>query len=265
MNSAAQEPGTPRRTPLPAAPAARAVLIQLAAFLLVLGLAHIMPLLADMQLSVGMAALAQGLVAAAISRWCRLAVWWLIIQGVFPVAVLAALALHLPPVIFLIAFLALLGLYWTTYRTQVPYYPSGRALWDAVAKVLPADRAVRFIDIGSGLGGLVLHLSDTRQDGGFTGIEVAPLPWFASWVRARIRRSRARFLRGDYGRLDFSEYDAVFAYLSPAAMPALWRKASTEMRNGALLLSYEFDIPSVIPHFTVTPADGGPVLYGWRM
>jgi hypothetical protein len=80
-----------------------------------------------------------------------------------------------------------------------------------------------------------------------------------------MSRGKSRFIRGDYEHLDFVSYDVVFAYLSPAAMPALWEKARAEMQSGALLLSYEFTIPDIEPHLISTPVDGGPVLYGWYM
>ncbi|GAC1436513.1 MAG: hypothetical protein NVSMB6_32690 [Burkholderiaceae bacterium] len=56
----------------------------------------------------------------------------------------------------------------------------------------------------------------------------------------------------------------VFAYLSPAAMPALWLKAQREMQPGALLLSYEFPVDGRLPDLTVLPHPQGPPLYGWR-
>jgi hypothetical protein len=61
------------------------------------------------------------------------------------------------------------------------------------------------------------------------GIELAPLPFLYSWLRAAGRQPRplsARRLR----KTDFSQFDLVFAYLSPAAMSGLWRKAAAEMR-----------------------------------
>ena len=84
-------------------------------------------------------------------------------------------------------------------------------------------------------------------------------------LRARVSRSPARFVRGDYADLDFSQYDVVFAYLSPVAMPALWQKANAEMCPGSLLLSYEFPIAGKKWNIIKTPEHGGPDLYGWRM
>jgi SAM-dependent methyltransferase len=244
------------------APAVRAALLQLLALPLMLSLAWLLDSF-KFPISILTAALLQGALAAFLSRKFGLAPWWTPIQLLFPVALLAVHALHAPSWLFLAAFVFLLGLYWSTFRTQVPFYPSGPAVWAAVADLLPADRALRMIDVGSGLGGLVLHLAARRPESHFSGIELAPLPWLCSRLRARLAGSRAAFIRGDYEALDFSAYDAVFAYLSPAVMAALWAKASTEMRPGAMLFSYEFAIEARAPDRTLLPLPGGPALYVW--
>ena len=245
------------------APAVQALLCQVAAFPLTL-LAVFLLARGGAAPSYLTAAVAQGIFAAALSAWRRLARWWLAIGFLFPLALLGASQFALPPWLFLAVFLFMLVLYWSTFRTQVPYYPSGRAAWDAVAAHLPQDRPVAFIDIGSGLGGLVLDLSRRRADVQASGIELAPLPWLASWLRARFARSRAVFLRGDYERLDFAAYDVVFAYLSPAVTSALWRKARKEMRPGSMLMSYEFAINDSTPTLSVYIQDTGRTLYIWH-
>ncbi|MBP1203721.1 hypothetical protein JOD97_001735 [Duganella sp. 1411] len=252
------------------APAVRALLIQCGAAPLSLGLIY---LLARFRFPVDYltVAVVHGLVAAAITWRAGLAVWWRAIEFVFPLAVLAALSLRLPPWLFLAVFLVLLGLYWSTFRTQVPYYPSHPAVWDAVRQQLPPPRRVedgngrplRVIDIGSGLGGLVTYLARARPDIECVGIELAPLPWLYSRLRAAVGGSRARFLLGDYEKLDFARYDVVFAYLSPAAMGGLWRKASAEMCPGSTLISYEFAIDARAPDQTIHATDDDTPLYKW--
>lgn len=247
------------------APAVQALLIQIGSLLVILiaivifskGLGLEFPLFSWIVL--------QGAVAAVITHWRKLASWWIFIQFLFPIACLAVQALHLPPVVFLIGFVFLLCLYWTTFQTQVPFFPSGPATWNTVAGMLPQDRAIHLVDVGSGLGGLILHLAERRPESRFTGIEVAPLPWLISSIRGALKRSRGRFARGNYEEVDFGDYDVVFAYLSPAAMPDLWKKAHAEMRPGTLLLSYEFPIPYVAPN-TISPIDArGAFIYGWHL
>ena len=246
-------------------PAVQALFFQILSFFILVSLAFGLATFFGWTMNIYLAAILQGLLAAGFSYWRGLASWWLAISLFFPLALIAALSLQLPPVLFLFAFLVFLCLYWTTFRTQVPFYPSGLATWKAVADLLPKDQGIHFIDIGSGLGGLVLNLARRRPDSRFVGIEIAPLPWLVSVLRAYLLGSHAHFARGDYGRLNFADYDVVFAYLSPVAMPGLWKKACSEMRPGTMLLSYEFIIPDVAPAFVVSPVLNSPQIYGWRM
>jgi hypothetical protein len=254
-----------QRRPVLQAPAIQALLILCAALILALLAAQAVEQLFGAAIPPIPFAFLHGALAAGIAYLRRMASWWVPILFFFPPAAVLVNSLHLPPVLFFAVFLFLLLLFWSTFRSQVPFYPSGQSTWDAVAALLPADRPLRVIDIGSGLGGAVLYLSRLRADSHFVGIELAPLPWLVSRVRALLTGSRGAFVRGDYTRLDFRDYDAIFAYLSPAAMTALWQKAREEMRPGTLLLSYEFIIEDVQPDVVVHPKENGPALYGWRM
>ena len=243
-------------------PALRAALIQCGALPLTAALLYVLSAF-HVNLTLLTAALAQGALAALITHKLGLASWWRPIQLLFPLAVLTALALHLPSWLWALLFLLLSGLYWSTFRTQVPYYPSRAAVWDAVRQLLPEDQPLHVIDIGSGLGGAVLYWARLRPLAHCVGIELAPLPWLYSWLRARLSGSRARFVLGDYEQLDFARFDLVFAYLSPAAMPALWRKARAELQPGAMLVSFEFEIPAHPPDRVIAPAEDSPALYVW--
>ena len=265
MRRSGAKPASPESRSLFNVPAVQALFFQILSFFIVLLIARSLGAILGITMHILVIAFLQGAVAAGFSYWRGLASWWIAIQFFFPFVLLFALLLQLPSYLFLFAFLIFLFLYWSTFRTQVPFYPSNLTTWDAVAELLPNDRSVHLIDIGSGLGGLVLSLAKRRPDSHFLGIEIAPLPWLVSMLRARFTRSSAQFTRGDYGHLNFAEYDVVFAYLSPVAMPALWEKARTEMRHDTMLLSYEFPIPHVEPTFTVSPVANNPKIYGWRM
>jgi SAM-dependent methyltransferase len=236
------------------------VSLALVAFLLMLsGLVRMQPV------SVLLLVLLQATGAAALTLWAGLARWWVPIQFFFLPALYAATNLHVAPGFYFLAFLFFLLLYWGSYRTQVPFYPSGRRAWENVTSLLPKIDGLHIVDVGSGFGGMVFHLAQVRPDCDVLGVELAPLPYFASRLLATLRHSKGRFLHGDYGRLDFADFDVVFAYLSPAAMPALWSKARAEMRPGTLLLSYEFAIPGVESQFTNKSSSDGPILHGWHM
>jgi len=171
--------------------------------------------------------------------------------------------LHILNEVYLTGFLISLGLFWTTFRSQVPFFPSRPIVWQKVAELIPQDKPIRMIDIGSGLGDLAMHIAKMKTASRIEGIEVAPLPWLVSVVRSYLKGNAAVFKLGDYRELDFAQYDVVFAYLSPAAMPALWEKAHREMSSGSLLISYEFEVPGVSPTFCINTTKQS--IYVWEM
>jgi len=220
----------------------------------------------DLHFSDGTLLCWQVCLAVAMTLWVALPLWWLIINAAFPVAVFYAIELNWPPMVFMIALLVLVFFYGSVFLTRVPYYPSHPKVHSLVEKLLPAGAGQQFLDLGSGMGGLCLHLAARRPDCSISGIEIAPLPWLVSWLRARWNPVSCVFARGDYQNYSLQNYSVVFAYLSPAAMPALWEKACLEMAPGALLVSCEFGVPgqSIMP-MPSTGELGVPAVYVWHM
>lgn len=176
--------------------------------------------------------------AAAMLRSAR---WWLPIHLGFLPLLVGAQRLSLHPAWYLAAFVALVLVYWTSFRTQVPLYLSNRRTAAAVAGLLPAQPA-RLLDIGAGTGSLLRPLARARPDCRFTGIELAPATWAIGRLLLR-GHANVEWLRGDLFSPDWSGYDLVYAFLSPVPMPAVWAKASTEMRPGSMLVSNGFEVP----------------------
>lgn len=211
-------------------------------------------------------ALGQGGIAAVLSRWLGQPAWWPPLHLGFVPAILIARQLAVPEWIYLAAFAVLVLFYWSSFRTRVPLYLSDRKAREALASLLPQDRAFRFIDLGSGLGGVLLHLESRFPLGRFEGTEIAPAPWLISRVRAFLRRSRVAIMRRDYATLDLGAYDVVFAFLSPAAMPALWLQAQGQMRDGTCFVSLSFEVAGRQPDESIPLADGARhTLHVWRM
>ena len=244
-------------------PSINALLVQLAASLL----AACTSQLFNTRLSPLLFALICGTFAATLSQIIGLARWWLFIQFFFAPLMVLVLALNIPPGIFLIAFLIMLVIYWSTFRTQVPLYLSSNKVWQALETKLPGQRPFAFIDLGSGIGGVLTHLAQAHPNGRYHGVEAAPLPFIWSWLRIKFgRHSQCSVHWGSLWNEDLSQYDAVFAYLSPVPMDALWQKAKQEMRPGSIFISNTFAVPDNPPQETVSIDDmHHSTLYLWRM
>jgi len=246
-------------------PAAVSVLVQMIAFatvlLSVLAIHHFI----HFQFSIFSIVLMQATIASGLSILVGMARWWRWIHFCFPLALWGMSMWQVPNEVYLIGFLMTLSLYWTTFRSQVPFYPSRPHVWRTVSALIPLDKTIRMIDIGSGLGDLSMHLAKSKPNSKIEGIEIAPLPWIISKLRAILTGSMAKFKLGDYHQLNFADYDVVFAYLSPAAMPTLWQKAQQEMQAGSMIISYEFDIPGAHASQCIIGEKQSPNLYVWKM
>ncbi|MBI5658111.1 MAG: class I SAM-dependent methyltransferase [Nitrosomonadales bacterium] len=250
-------------------PPVAALLLQVAAFLIALACAALARRSGYAVTPMPFAFLC-GFIAALLSRWSGLASWWLPIQLFFLPALVWAQSLDLPPGWFLAAFLVMLAIYWSTFRTQVPLYLSSRKAWRALETLLPAaspGKDFSFMDLGSGMGGMLLYLANTRPDGRYYGVESAPLPFLASWLRIALGGARnCRVRWGSLWSCDLAQYDVVFAYLSPVPMERLWLKAKIEMRPGTLFVSNTFAVPGHPPQNAIALDDlHRSTLYVWRM
>ncbi len=243
MNDANNLLNLPSRRALP--PAALAFLLLLAAWLPVL------PLLA-LGWPLPLLVVGQGLLAALLSRWFGLPGWWQLINLLFcPLAWLAANS-GIDRRWFLAGFALLAITSLGSLKTRVPLYLSSRRAVEEIAKRLPDRPGVRVIDLGCGLGGLLMGLAATRADSRLNGVEMAPLNWLVS--RLRLGR-KANIRLGSLWREDLAAYDVVYAYLSPAPMAQLWDKVRREMRPGSLFISNSFAVPGVAADETVALHD----------
>jgi hypothetical protein len=241
--------------------------IQWGALLLILILHRLIQNSFSYPFSLWQIAFAQGVTAAALSGAWRQPVWWPFFHFGFATLVLLALRVHVFPGIYLTVFMLLVLFYWSSFRTRVPLYLSNHKAWHALMPLLPRAQSFRFIDLGSGLGGVPLYLAPRFPHGHFYGAEIAPAPWFISRLRVWLQRGRVTFLRRDYQRMDLSGFDVVFAFLSPAAMPDLWTQAQTQMRSGSLFVSLSFsaDNSRQADQIVHLAAGARHTLYAWRM
>lgn len=193
--------------------------------------------------------------------------WWLIFHGLLPLALFAAGRLNLSSNWYLLGLLLLLGLFFPVVRQGVPFFLSSPKTARALATLLAGQISagpLRVLDCGCATAGLLIRLAGDLPKAELVGAETAPISF---WI-ARLRASgvaNLTVLYKDFWAIDFSSYSAVYAFLAPPPMRALWEKFSREARPGALLISNSFAIPGVTPDEAIEIDDRrGTRLYIYR-
>jgi hypothetical protein len=243
-------------------PVLRALAAQVAAFLLLLVLVRVLP----GRMPFWIWPLLQGLLAAALAAAWGLGPWWGLFQVLLPFALAWQLGNPVPGWIYPTLLFGLLLVFGGGILTRVPLYNSGPAAWEHLLALIPEGEKLQMVDLGAGLGGPLAFLARHRPHSQFLGVEASPLVWLIAWLRTMPLRRNCRIIPGSLWRLDLQRFDIVFAFLSPAPMPALWAKALKEMRPGTLLVSHSFEVPGVQPeHRIPVPGRSGACLLLHRM
>lgn len=185
-----------------------------------------------------------GLVAFLMAWLTKQPIWWRLIHSLFMPMVWAVSRLAIDPGWFLLAFILLLLIYRGALTGQIPLYLSNAATVSALERWASDRPALRFIDLGAGVGSILVPLARRFPGGGFVGVENAPLTWLAGRWRTR-HQPNLEWRWGDLWAVDLKEFDVVYAFLSPAPMSDLWQKARAEMSPGSFLISNSFPVPEV--------------------
>lgn len=136
---------------------------------------------------------------------------------------------------FMFAFTSIYGAPWVPVRA----YDVQKLLDDA-----KVGKGTSYLELGCGDGRLVRAAA--QRGAKAVGYELNPLLFLVAWLRCLgVPNATVRF--GDLWKISLSKADVVMAFLVPRTMPRLGIKAAKEMKPGALLVSYVFEIPGLKP------------------
>lgn len=209
--------------------------------------------------------LVQGVIAAFISIVVRQPRWWWLIHLAFMPAVMFTLQWHIPSSVYMVILLVLGLVFWGTVRGDVPLFLSSEAVANALVDILQVEEATQFADFGAGVGSVVIPVARQMPALQVEAWERAPIPWWICSLRAKPFKNIQVFRRS-FWDCDLSQFDVLFVFLSPLAMPRLAEKARLEMPKGALLVSSSFPVPEWKPEFTQQLEDNRKtILYCYRI
>jgi hypothetical protein len=240
----------------------RALLAQILGFAVAWLLARTLPAVFH---GIWVLAITQGFAALFASRWLRQPRWWQPMHLVFLSAVLAATTLALPSELYLAGFALLLLVFWGTAGGDVPLFLSSREVVLALSEIVDDERARHVADLGAGVGSVVVPLAKHFPLLQVEAWERAPIPWAITALRGRSF-ANLKLHRASFWQANLTEYDVVFAFLSPSVMAQVGDKVRREMRPGALFVSSSFAVPGWWPEMKVEIGDAREtLLYCYRI
>jgi SAM-dependent methyltransferase len=200
-------------------------------------------LLAQTGIPLLMLFICHSLISGYFSIFLRLTLPWRFLNFMLPAGILVSQAFPGFGWVWGILLIVYGLLFLPTFWTRVPYFPSSHSVYDLIADQLPKSESFNFLDLGCGDGELLNFLSLKFPKAKFTGIDLSPTAIFAAKLKNK-NNTNVRITFGDYWKLDFSEFDYIYAFLSPTPMPDLENKAQSEMKQNSTLLVNTFALPN---------------------
>lgn len=107
-----------------------------------------------------------------------------------------------------------------------------------LAKIKPGNVVY---DIGCGDGRMV-YLAANEYGAKATGFELSPLVYAFARIRKILWRSKAKIKFRNFKHQSLKDADVIMCYLMPETLEKLKHKFETELKPGALIVSYAFQI-----------------------
>ncbi len=222
-----------------------AIFIQLMVFMSIFVLIRFLPPFISPPYNLFFLTLLIGVIASLISAIIKMPKWWIGLQLLFPVVIYSAIQLSINPIYYLVVFILLWLVFSNSFGNRVPLYLTNNKTRQALAKLIENIETVKFIDLGSGLGGNVVYMAKQANIIQSLGVETAPIPYIISKINSLI--NGGEIIAQDIWKTPLANFNVIYAFLSPEPMERLWEKILNEMSRDGVFISNSFAVPNIAP------------------
>lgn len=144
---------------------------------------------------------------------------------------------------------------------ELPYVPTMGSARKALKKHLRIKKTDRVLDMGSGLGRMVLFFAQYPIQ--VTGIERRKFMAFLTRIRLFFhfwKKGETKIISGDFFKTPLQGYSIIYAFHIPRLIQKLVPKIEQELQPGQTLISYKFPYP-LSPRFVEEKVQDAPNSY----
>lgn len=129
---------------------------------------------------------------------------------------------------------------WLICGRGVPFIPLTKKQLRAINRNIKLKSTDRVVDLGCG-DGRVLQMFEKQGVKDLVGYEVNFWIYWLAKIKNKISKSKSKIYLKDFKKINLSEYNIVFCYLSDYYMNSLKEKFDEELKPGTEVISYVFE------------------------
>jgi cyclopropane fatty-acyl-phospholipid synthase-like methyltransferase len=127
------------------------------------------------------------------------------------------------------------------FLVGAPFVPTPMRAVKKMLKISGIKKGQKIYDIGCGDGRIVHHASK-HYGADAVGYELSPPVYVMAKLRGLFLKSKAKIVFGDFRKQNISDADFILCYMLPRTMKNFRKKFEKEMKKGAKIISYAFNI-----------------------
>jgi len=139
-----------------------------------------------------------------------------------------------------------------------PYYPTPQLIVRKMLELGELKAGEKMFDLGSGDGRIVI-MAAQKFDADATGVELDNDLWRQSSDKIRTLglTKKARIIRGDVLKQDYSSADLITVYLLPLSNDKMRPVLEKQLKKGTRIVAHDFEFSDWTPVKTVDIDDDG--------
>ncbi|HOK46481.1 MAG TPA: methyltransferase domain-containing protein [Bryobacteraceae bacterium] len=139
-----------------------------------------------------------------------------------------------------------------------PYYPTPETIVEKMLQLGGLKPGEKMFDLGSGDGRIVI-MAASKFQADATGVEFDKDLWKQSTdrIKALGLEKRARIIRGDIMKQDYSSADLLTVYLLPSSNDKLRPLLEKQLKKGARVVAHDFEFSGWTPEKVEQIEDDG--------
>lgn len=112
-----------------------------------------------------------------------------------------------------------------------------------------------FYELGAGNGRVMTMAAAAKPDIKVIGFELSPIMLVWAWLNIKIHRLKNAEIRWrNFFHVDFRDADFIFCFLMPKTLEKMKIKFEKELKPGAKIISYAFQVNGWSPEKIIKPA-----------
>ncbi|MBN1779108.1 MAG: class I SAM-dependent methyltransferase [Candidatus Buchananbacteria bacterium] len=124
---------------------------------------------------------------------------------------------------------------------KVPFVPTPKENINKIFELFDLKKGQKFYDLGCGEGRFLIEA--TNQGARAIGFEISVWAYLRGQLNLLIHKNPAKIFFKNFLNHDLSDADAVYCFLIKKVMPQVAEKLKAELKPGAKIISYGFELP----------------------